>query len=141
MKIEEPKELRHARIKIVMLKRHLITMFYFQFSFLTVYWKWNLSNIFSKFVQFLAASLVFSKTTFSRKSFPVYFFNLCFLSQPFKNHRTAGEGWITRIARHYHSHLSRRHLEISWAINAGNSPLHIGSNRTRTGYLGFSASR
>ena len=46
------------------------------------------------------------------------------------------------LTRHYHFHPLHRHLDISRAITADSSPLHIGSSRTRTGKLLFpSASR
>ena len=42
----------------------------------------------------------------------------------------------------YHFHPLHRHLDISQAITAESSPLHIGGSRTRTGNLWFpSASR
>ena len=40
-------------------------------------------------------------------------------------------------AFHYHFHPLHRHLDISRAITAGSSPLHIASSRTRTGNLWF----
>ena len=39
------------------------------------------------------------------------------------------------LTPHYHFHPLHRHLDISWAIAAESSPLHIGSNRARTGNL------
>ena len=46
------------------------------------------------------------------------------------------------LTPHYHFHPLHRHLDISRAITAESSPLHIGSSRTRTGNLWFpSASR
>ena len=46
------------------------------------------------------------------------------------------------LAPHYHFHPLYRHLDISRAITAESSPLHIASSRTRTGNLWFpSASR
>ena len=48
----------------------------------------------------------------------LFFFYLFFLSRPFTNHR---------ITPHYHFHPLHRHLDISRAIAAKNSPLHIGS--------------
>ena len=51
-----------------------------------------------------------------------------------------GEG--ISLTPHYHFHPLHRHLDISRAITAESSPLHIGSSRTRTGNLWFpSASR
>ena len=46
------------------------------------------------------------------------------------------------LTPHYHFHPLHRHLDISRAITADSSPLHIGSSRARTGNLCFpSASR
>ena len=46
------------------------------------------------------------------------------------------------LTPHYHFHPLYRHLDISRAITAESSPLHIASNRTRTWNLWFpSASR
>ena len=46
------------------------------------------------------------------------------------------------LTLHYHFHTLHRHLDITRAITAETSPLHIGSNWTRTGNLWFpSASR
>ena len=39
------------------------------------------------------------------------------------------------ITPHYHFHPLHRHLDISRAITAESSPLHIGSSRTRPGNL------
>ena len=53
-----------------------------------------------------------------------------------------GKGEGISLTPHYHFHPLHRHLDISWAITAENSPLHIVSSRTRTGNLWFpSASR
>ena len=64
----------------------------------------------------------------------------------FHNHsRTTalqGKGEGISLTPHYHFHPLHRHLDISRAITAESSPLHIGSSRTRTGNLWFpSASR
>ena len=55
----------------------------------------------------------------------VFFFCLDFLSRPFTNHITAGEG-----GRHFFNSSPplppvHRHLDISWAITAESSPLHF----------------
>ena len=71
--------------------------------------------------------------------FVLFFFYLSFLSQPFTNHRTAGEMGV-----HFFNSSpplspasqTRGHY-ISRAITAENSPLHIGSSRTQTGNLWF----
>ena len=58
----------------------------------------------------------------------MYFFYLDFLSR-------IGEG--TYLSSHYYFHPHHRHLEISRAITAGNSPLHIASGLNQTGNLRF----
>ena len=62
----------------------------------------------------------------------IFFFYLGFLSRTFTNHRTAGEGEGISLTPHYHFHPLHRHLDISWAITAESSPLHIASSRART---------
>ena len=69
------------------------------------------------------------------------FFYVGFLSQTFTIHRTAGEaaGYLFNF---YHFYPLHRHLDISRAITAESSPLHIASSGTRNGNLWFpSASR
>ena len=61
-----------------------------------------------------------------------FFFYMGFLSQPFKNHSTAGKEEGISLTHHYHLHTLHRHLHISRAITAESSPLRIGSNRTRS---------
>ena len=46
-----------------------------------------------------------------------------------------GKGEGISLTPHYHFHLLHRHLDISRAIAAESSPLHIASSRTRTGSL------
>ena len=48
-----------------------------------------------------------------------------------------GKGEGISLTPHYHFHLLHRHLDISRAITAESSPLHIGTSRTRTGKLWF----
>ena len=43
-----------------------------------------------------------------------------------------GKGEGISLTPHYHFHSLHRHLDISWAITAESSPLHIPSSRTRT---------
>ena len=51
-----------------------------------------------------------------------------------------GEGFS--VIPHHHFHPLHRHLDISRAVTVENTPLHIGSSRTRNGNLWFpSASR
>ena len=53
-----------------------------------------------------------------------------------------GKGEGISLTPHYHFHPLHRHLDISRAITAESSPLHIAGSRTRTGNLWFpSASR
>ena len=53
-----------------------------------------------------------------------------------------GKGEGISSTPHYHFHPLHRHLDISWAITAESSPLHIANSRTRIGNLWFqSASR
>ena len=53
-----------------------------------------------------------------------------------------GKGEGISLTPHYHFHPLHRQLNISRAITAESSPLHIASSRTRTGNLWFpSASR
>ena len=76
------------------------------------------------------------------RTYLYFFFYLSFLLQTFTNHRTAGEGEGISLTPHYHFHPLHRHLDISWAITAESSLLHIASCRTQTGNLWFpSASR
>ena len=73
----------------------------------------------------------------------VFFDYLRFISQLFTNHaglQRKGEG--ISVTPHYHFQPLHRHLDISRAITAENSPLHICSRLTRTRKLWFpSASR
>ena len=53
-----------------------------------------------------------------------------------------GKGEGISLTPHYHFHPLNRYLDISRAITAESSPLHIASSQTRTGNLWFpSASR
>ena len=53
-----------------------------------------------------------------------------------------GKGEDISVTPHYHFHLLHKHLDISRAITAESSPLHIGRSWTQTGNLWFlSASR
>ena len=61
----------------------------------------------------------------------LFFFYLGFFSLTFTNHRTAREGGSISLTPHYH-HPLYRHLNISRAITAESSPLHIAGSRTRT---------
>ena len=71
-----------------------------------------------------------------------FFFYLGFLSRTFTIHGAAGEGGGYLLTPVYHFHPLHRHLDISRAIAAESSPLHIAGSRTRTRNLWFpSASR
>ena len=48
-----------------------------------------------------------------------------------------GMGEVIPLTPHYHFHPLHRHLDISRAITAENSPLHIASSRTWTGAFGL----
>ena len=48
-----------------------------------------------------------------------------------------GKGEAISLTPHYHFHLLHRNLDISRAVTAESSPLHITSSRTRTGNLWF----
>ena len=48
-----------------------------------------------------------------------------------------GKGEGISLTPHYHFHPLHRHLDISRAITAESSPLHIASSRTRAGNLWF----
>ena len=61
----------------------------------------------------------------------LFFFYLGFLSRIFMIYRTAGEGGANSLSPLYHFLPLHRHLEISRAITAESSPLHIASSRTR----------
>ena len=51
-----------------------------------------------------------------------------------------GKGESISLTPHYHFHPLHKHLDITQAIAAGSSPLHIASRRTRrTGNLWFSS--
>ena len=69
------------------------------------------------------------------KQYFFFFSYLGFLSRTFMIHRTAGKGEAISLSPLYHFHSPHRHLDISRAITAGSSYLHIASSRTRTGYL------
>ena len=62
-----------------------------------------------------------------------FFFCLGFLSRTFTIHRTVGKGWGYFFNPPYHFHPLYRRLNISRAITAESSPLHIASSWTQTG--------
>ena len=78
------------------------------------------------------------ETIFERKKklWLLFFFYLDFLSRPFKNNRTAGEG----REHFFNSSLQlppASQTDISRAITAESYLLHIASSRTRTGNIWF----
>ena len=70
--------------------------------------------------------------------FAQFFFSIFFF---FHDHSQftglQGKGEGISLTPHYHFHSLHRHLDISWAITAESSPLHIASSRARTGNLWF----
>ena len=71
--------------------------------------------------------------------FPYYFFFSIWVFSHDHSRITElqGKGGGISLTPHYHFHPLHRHLDISWAITAESSPLHIVSSRTRTGNLWF----
>ena len=75
------------------------------------------------------------KINFSIENF---FFFLGLFSQPFTNHRNAGEGGgCMSLIPLYPFDPLHRHIDISWAITAEGVPVHIGSSQTQTNNLCF----
>ena len=66
-----------------------------------------------------------------------FFFHLGFLSRTFTNHRTAREGGGYFFNSSLPLPPASQTLDISWAITAESSPLHIASSRARTRNLWF----
>ena len=91
----------------------------------------------------------FQKKVFHRKPMRNWFykilqnllffsFYLGFLSQTFTNQRTVGGGGLgISLTPYYHFYPLHRNLDISRAITAESSPLHIASSQTRAGSLWF----
>ena len=69
-----------------------------------------------------------------------FFYSNCFFCQKISRitglHGRGGGGGIS-LTPHYHFHRLHRHLDISRAITAESSPLHISSSRTGTWKLWF----
>ena len=83
-----------------------------------------------------------TKNTFKFNYFPGFFFFFLFffsIQVFFHEHSRItglqGNGEGISFTTHYHFHPLHRHLEISRAITAESSPLHIASSRARTGNL------
>ena len=66
-----------------------------------------------------------------------FFFYLGFISGTFTNYLTAREGEGISLIPQCYFHLLLRQLDISRAITAESTPLHIASSRTQTVNLGF----
>ena len=92
-------------------------------------------------------NVIFSYLNFdsmrNRFFFFLFFFSIwIFFHEHSRITELQGKGEGFSLTPHYHFYSLHRHLDISWAITAENSPLHIASSRTRTGNLWFpSASR
>ena len=67
----------------------------------------------------------------------IFFFYLGFLSRAFTNHRTTREGGGYFFNSSLPLPPASQTLDISWAITAESSPLHIASSRARTRNLWF----
>ena len=57
----------------------------------------------------------------------------------YEHSRFSGQVKIISLFPLYHIHPLNKHLEISRAITAENSPLHLASSRTGTGNLWFTS--
>ena len=67
---------------------------------------------------------------------PAYFFSIwVFFHEHSRITGLQGKGEGISLTPHYHFHPLHGHLDISWAITAESSLLHIASCRTRTGNL------
>ena len=70
---------------------------------------------------------------------PCKFFSICWVF--FHKHSRItglpGKAEGISLSPHYHFHPLYRYLDISWAIPAESSPLHMASSRTRTGNRWF----
>ena len=79
----------------------------------------------------------------NRRLFLIFFISiLVFFNEHSRITGLQGKGERKSLNPHYHFHPLHRHLDISRAITAGSSPLHIASGRIRTVNLWFpSASR
>ena len=105
----------------------------------------SLKNTSTLYLKRLATTpgLLFNKfaKTFQLLFFFFFFYWIFFHEHSrFTGQQEKGEGiYLTPL---YHFHPLHRHLDISRAITAESSPLHIAGSRTRTGNLWFpSASR
>ena len=90
-----------------------------------------------KFVSLMEPTLY--KNRIQNRMYPFLYMWFCFreYSQFTRQKRKGGEA--ISLTPFYNFHALRRRLDISRAITAGSSPLHIVSSRTRTGPFGFQA--
>ena len=82
-------------------------------------------------------NVIFSYLNFdsmrNRFFFCLFFFSIwIFFHEHSRITELQGKGEGFSLTPHYHFYSLHRHLDISWAITAENSPLHIASSRTRT---------
>ena len=71
---------------------------------------------------------------------PIFFFFFLSVFSFTKMHESQNCRGMWRaflLTPHYLFHKLHRHLDISWAITAESSPVHIASSRTRSGNLWF----
>ena len=107
-------------------------------------WKWYIEGTIRKKQYHCNLHLEFqNKVTFTHGFFfvvVVFFYLGFFFHDHLRITGLQGMGEGISITPHYHFHPLHRHLDISRAITAESSPLHIGRSRTRTGNLcGFRA--
>ena len=68
----------------------------------------------------------------------VIFFSICvFFHDHSRITELLGKREGISLTPYYHFHPLHRYLDISWAITAESSPLHIIGSRARTGSFGF----
>ena len=87
-----------------------------------------------KLVLGVAAQL---KTRYLNKIHYFYFSVWIFFHQHSRFTGQQGKEKTISLISLYHFHPSHRHLDISRAITAESSPLHIGNSRIRSGHLWF----
>ena len=79
------------------------------------------------------------KTVKLEKFFAPFFFCLGFFHEYSRIKGLQGKGEGIFLTYHYHFHRLCRPLDISWAITARGSPLHIASSGLEPGTFGFRA--
>ena len=89
-------------------------------------------------ISILYLELIFRSTTSCKLGCFFCFFSIwVFFHDHSRITGLQGEGEGISLTPHYHFHPLHRHLDISRAITAESSPLHIASSRTRTWNLWF----